>query len=467
MSKRKIFKKQNINGLYSIVDDTVPLPYQKKVEHTVSWMNFGGLVRYLEEEFGIEERSLYYSNDTPDESFAEPSEVHHYKALVNPKWDDRSELVPDDKADAVWHVPTTEYTPAGPKDLWNPLCKALEEVGLQRIFGQARLRRYGGDMHIDIFFEDKKMETPDDSDIYLGLSTGHDYFGTSRLYMNVIAYQTTGDKGYVIRDLSDQRRRKHTGDADEEFVEWYKQSVERLSEMDSKLRSLIATSMEYEVPIKNMPGTIEDFYKHLGLPSSKNDLCGPAADRAVETALGPYTGYHLYKAGMWAIDHFYPSADTKAFHNHVQTVNKLLYNPSRAEKEVWDSIEDGIKSRDEDIIDHVDDEEGLTDYMTARKENISEGEEFFESTRDMIDSILKDEGVAMDETIDSVKDLKPKDIIETRDGRYSVETIDYDADVLIGAMRFHSDDDEVVKKRFGIPSLNSKLKTNDVNVVKA
>jgi len=361
--------------------------------------NFHQTLNQLEAEYDIEWRDLMFRTDEDVSPDYQP--VDHYRALVNPNWEGvPPKLLPDDREDAVWHIPTKKYTKVPHHEVWNPLYEAIDRRGDgSDVFGTVRARRQGGEVHMDVFFENAELDA-EGEDITLGISTGHDYFGNVRLYVDVVAYHDTGDGvGQVMRYLVDPKRRKHTGDAGEDVIAWFDDAVERLDTVSDKLYNIVANAMHYEFPLGGMPTSVVGFYDHLGLPDrGKSTLATPAGERAVEMAVGPYTAWHMYKAGMWAIEHEYDSRDTSSFKKHVQTVNTLLFNPSLAERQVLKSIESEIVEKkhddDADIHDFMADDPDVTlDTIRSRAKSISEGVDEFESTRERIQTLLQDEGV--------------------------------------------------------------------------
>lgn len=406
--------------------ESVPKNYkrlQKRHGATDDGHTFNQVLNQLGVEYGIEWRDLMYDAEVDASTAAEMLPVDHYRALVNPAWEGiPSPKLPGDREDAVWHIPTKKYTRVNHEDVWRPLFEAIEERGEGGdVFGTCRLRRQGGEVHIDVFFENAGLDV-DGEDFTLGISTGHDYYGNVRLYVDVVAYHDTGDGvGQVMRYLVDPRRRKHTGSAGDEVVNWYDTSVSRLEKVSDKMYNIVADAMHYEVPLGEMPGTITDFYEHLGLPNrAPSELADPAAERAVKMAVGPYTAWHLYKAGMWAIEHKYDSRDTSAFKSHVNTVNTLLFNPSLAEKRVLSEVESEIEEKrsdeDADIYEYLDSDPDVTlESIRTRAKSISEGVEEFEDTKDRLRKMLQDEGVKESEEADLATDTSDDEDVEHMD----------------------------------------------------
>ena len=399
------------SGLDSHVD--VPKEYrrlQRRHGAVTDEMSFADVLDRLGEQYSIEWRDLYYEEATEIEDYYP---VSHCRALVNPAWESRlPEEIPGDREDAVWHIPTKKYTKVDHETVWRPLYEAIYNRGeAANVFGSVRARREGGEIHMDVFFENAGISTDSSDEITLGISTGHDYYGNVRLYVDVVAYHQTGDGvGQVMRYLVDPKRRKHTGTADEEVVAWFEDAVERLDTVSDKMYNIVADAMHYEVPMSDIPTTLSGFYEHLGLPNrGESTLADPAGERAVETAVGPYTAWHLYKAGMWAVEHEYNSRDTSSFKKHVQTVNTLLFNPSLAEKRVLKSCEEEIEEtkheRDSEVWDFVEDSPDSTlKTIRGRAKSISEGVEEFESTKDRLTTLLTDEGVVESDPDDEEND---------------------------------------------------------------
>lgn len=407
-------------------DAEIPRSYQRlHRRHGTEFTDFTfeDVLDRLQDNYHIEWRDLFYrESDKSSPEYGHDFEVSHFQALVNPRWVGLPESdIPGDREDAVWHIPTKKYTRVPHEETFTPLYEAIRRKGAETdVFGSTRLRREGGEVHMDVFFENAGLDGLDTSDeITLGISTGHDYFGNTRLYVDVVAYHSTGDGvGQVMRYLVDPKRRKHTGDAGEDVIEWYEDAVDRLERVSDTLYNIVADAMHYEVPLGDLPCSIPGFYEHLGLPNnSPSVLAEPAGKRAVKTAVGPYTAWHLYKAGMWAVEHEYDSRDTSSFKTHVNTVNTLLFNPSLAEKQVLKSVESDLMDRPDEeasIWDFVDrdDVDSTLDSIRTRAKSISDGVEEFESTRERLETLLQDEGVdesVPDDEMDELETVEADD----------------------------------------------------------
>jgi hypothetical protein len=364
---------------------------------------FDQLLQTLDEQYSIEDRPAMYGSNTDDGVL--PATNH--KVLVNPAWEGEDEAdIPGDRVDAVWNIPKSGYATVSHDDPLRQLREAVgERYDSSDVFGTTRLRRTGAESHTDLFTHADTMDGLDSGDdLYLGISTGHDYTSTTRLYVDVVALLVPEDgTARILRYLIDPRKRKHTGDAEDEVVAWYGDALDRLDKVSDKLYRVIGDAMNYEVDMGEYPCSVTQFYSHLGLPDNRNDLATPASKQlALIKPTGEHpTAWHFYKAGMAAIESEYDSRDTSAYKNHVSTVNTLLFNPSLAEKRVLSSVESAIveaRGTDDDteptdITSWTAGEEGdPLESVRTRAKSISEGVAEFESTRERVRALLNDEG---------------------------------------------------------------------------
>ncbi len=367
-----------------------------------------GLLDTLRKNYNIEERPLFYGSDTDDKIVP----VHNSKALVNPTWEAwDTDHIPGDRQDAVWNVPSSEYAVVAHHEPLSLLRAAVtERYDNDDVFGVTRLRREGAEMNTDLFIRQTTMDGIEtDDDVYLGISTGHDYTSSTRLYVDVIALliPETGS-ARVLRYLVDPRKRKHTGDAEGDVVDWYGDALARLDTVADRLYGVIGDAMNYHIDMDAYPCGLAEFYAHLGLPDTRHDLATPASKHAMSLSIGTeLTAWHAYKGGMRAIEEEYESRDTSAYKSHVTTVNTLLFNPSLAEKRALSNIEDVIVAAREadaedteatDITWWLTDERGdPLESVRSRAKSISEGVAEFESTRERVRALLADEGTVESE----------------------------------------------------------------------
>lgn len=290
-------------------------------------------IEMLERQFGVTEAPTGYY-DTEAEEWVE---VGRHKAIVNPAWlgDGREESPRGSHGgrdpDALWNLFTDSYEPAGPRELYGPLSNAVSRLdAAEDSFGQVRLYRDGGALHMDLFFTDKTVEI-DGEEITLGISTGHDYFGSRTLYAEAIGlHERENGTALVYRKLSDRFKRKHTGSARDDVIKTWGGLLSRLDEITDDIYSVMADAMNYEVDLSEYPiETPADFFDNLGLPRY---IAEHAAKRVRLDQ--PETAFRLYRIGTWAVSKHMAQTNTSAFRSHIAAVNKLLFSPPSAEKQV-------------------------------------------------------------------------------------------------------------------------------------
>jgi hypothetical protein len=361
-------------------------------------------LRYLDANYPAEWRDLWHVSDAEDQS-AEP--VSNYRAVVNPEWEgaDPDDLPPD-RDDAVWYVPTTKYTLVPHVQALGPLVEAMERVDAGEIFGSVRTRRDGGETHVDVFFQNTDLGVASDDEITLGISTGNDYFGSVSLYVDVIAFLSPAEgDGRVMRYLVDEKSRKHTGAAREDAVDFYESAVRQLSDAAGDLREVVANAMSHTLPMGDLPASHTELFAAIGLPDrAPSKVATPAGDRLVGlTPVGENpTAWHVYKAGLWALEHSYDARDTSTFEDHITTVNTWLFNPALAEKRLLSALESRLgevkTDPDRELTDHFEGAgesattEEYLESVRARDRTISGGVAEIEGVRERIESLLTDEG---------------------------------------------------------------------------
>jgi len=349
-------------------------------------------VKTLAREYNVEERPVAFKNSESQSWEGTGRAI----ALVNPAWED------DPDENAVWDVPTSAYTSAGPNDIYGPLTAVLSRLEATDVFGQIRLYRHGGEMQIDLFIPTTTVETEEGTELTLGLSTGHDYFRGTTHYAEIISFNH--EINSVMRGLTDRRKRKHTGESDSDVAEWWGDTIGMMDEVSDTLFGVIANAREYEIDIADIPVDGTEFFDHLGLPRGRGDgdyLAGAAAENARLTPSNPRSGYELYKAGVRAIeDEFDGKTGAAAFNSHLQAVNRLLFEPPGAEDAVLAEVQreyEGVGSLD-------DGENTAVETIRERRDTIQEGVEFFESHRERLRTMLSELDADDSETDEADRD---------------------------------------------------------------
>jgi len=358
---------------------------------------FPNVTDWLAEAYPAEWRDLAFLEDsptTPTSPTAYP--VDGFGALVNPQWIDNPEAVPRDIDSAVWHVPTVNYRLLTHDTVFGMLDAAVQYSEYDNRFGVVRTRREGAEAHLDMFFDELHMEV-DGKDIYIGLSTGNDYCGKVRVYVDVIALVVTEGSSYTMRHLIDRETRRHSGDAEDEIRSFYEDSLERIDGAIGKIRDIVGESMHYTLPLDELYIDSDDVYGALGLPDTRpNKVATAAADRleTITPSSRNPTAWHCYRAGMWAIENRYSVRDTTASKKHMSSINQWLFNPAQAEKQAIAHVADRMREDSESLDVDIEDEAAA---LRERKERITDGVAAYESARERLAALLRDDGTEISE----------------------------------------------------------------------
>lgn len=410
MTKQKLHRRYLIDG--TTENGALPNEYRKEyIDKYDSRLTLDALVSKMDTEYTVEGWSSYYDHENHELVFGDRDEIDtdtdrwslsNEQALVNPYWVDNPSERPRSMTDPVWSLATRTYTAATPDDLRGPLVDQLEDEDID-VFGQLRLTRDGGTMHMDLFFEDDRHKVEyDEMSQTLGISTGHDYYGGTRQYAEVIALDTDDDLRksghHVLRGITDPKKRKHTGDAPDEIKDWWTVVLETTEKASETLFGVVTDAMAYEIDIGSLPCTIEEFLEHLGLPNGRGvDVAENAAQRALDTVEGGYDAYHLHRASMHALEDEYDGKDTRTFVNYTANANDLLFNPALAERKVVKSILDEIDEEQTTFADGDDESEKSwgelendRERLTDRVESISEGVDAYKTGRERLTTMLTD-----------------------------------------------------------------------------
>jgi hypothetical protein len=241
--------------------------------------------------------------------------------------------------DALWNVPTTGYTIINPLDAWEGMETAIRDEGLgDEVFGEIRTYDGGGEMHIDLLFDNYQIEYTDDEDgrdpIVLGIRTGMDFTGSTALYFEGFAQDTRCDNS--IRSITEEKVFRHVGEVDLEDA--ISSILEELGVMTSRLAELIEMAQDIELELLDMefaePFDHEDnlraFYELAGLPSY---LAVDAASDSRQRADNPFLPNmtDVWDGATYALTHSYRGGENTTRANElIDTANDFIYNPSLA-----------------------------------------------------------------------------------------------------------------------------------------
>jgi len=254
--------------------------------------------------------------------------------------------------DALYFVPTDDYSIVNPATFLRPLVEVLNEAGLaDAVFGEARLYRAGGKGSMDVYLDGKHVEAPDlDEDrkpIVVGLQLDWDHFGGTSVSVQGVGMDWECCNS--MRGITEKESVRHTGKV-EDRIDWHDLYGELLEALDLKvdqLSQLIEEADNSHLLFRELPddfgadydSIIEAFFAYAGLPSGADGyLARRAAENLRAEAENPYepTWWELHRAATYAISH-YSRADVhsgSAIDQQNQIANEMLYNPAMVEENV-------------------------------------------------------------------------------------------------------------------------------------
>jgi hypothetical protein len=291
-----------------------------------------------------------------------------------------------------------------PRDAYAPLVRATTErangddaFDVQDVFGEMRLYRNGGEVHIDVFFPHYTVDVGGDTPaLVLGVQTGYDFFGSTRLYAEVIAADPRN--GSMMRSLSDRRARRHvkpkagSGTTVDEVTDWWADEFDRLDTVSDTLFGVIHDAQAYSFDLSDLPKTPADAYEALDVPQyvaeqSESHLPEPVRETA--------SAWDYYVALSRTITESYDVKDGgSAIRRLVRTGNQILFRPATAHNRILGQFKRDFRSQrtleGNRVAERVD--EMQTDVRAAMDE--------YDSLRDRMTAML-DEADASSEAANS------------------------------------------------------------------
>lgn len=307
-------------GVDGRTDTRLPAWYRREKSVTDP-ISFGEAIRSLPRAI---ETTVAYNNPYTEEWV----ETERFNAIVDPErlaeQDDPTE------AEALFHVPTSNYAIINPTDVYGALEETLRSETLDGqqlgdvVFGEIRQYRGGGEVHMDILFDGVSVDLPRDREpITMGVSSGYDFFGGHAVYVEGFAQDTACSNS--IRQLTDRKVVKHVGDVGG-FGEWWEQILGQLGLVADDLQAFIADAGEITVDFTEMPFEVAEFYRLLEFPEY---LADRAASDASGTATDPFEidMWTLHSGATYALTHFFTGKEGTALDRYVRTANDILFNP--------------------------------------------------------------------------------------------------------------------------------------------
>lgn len=277
------------------------------------------------------ETTVYFE----DPQTGEKVQTDKFTGLINPDKINRPGETTDD---ALWNIPTGEYTPINPAQFLDPLCDSIKDNDLEgTVFGEFTLRRGGGTVQGDIYFDAHSLDLQhiDNDPVMLGLEVGWDFFSQSTAYVQGMGMDTGCTNS--LRQLTDQIGVKHVGDVDSR-IDFWADVLEKIDAVADTLTQMIIDAEDTEIDISELPFGHKRFYEFLGFPSYLAEI---ATDDVMSNADDPYqpTMWDLHSGATYAVTHF-ARGNEQNVEEKNRMANDLLMNPSVAIERVEEEYQE-------------------------------------------------------------------------------------------------------------------------------
>lgn len=356
------------------------------------------VVQHLDAEYDIEGRPVQYVEGggeqayavtAPDTQAQGETQGTGYQALVNPAWEGADNADSRPQNTPVWHIATDEYSPVSPMDKYGPALAALRGNGsdTEQVFGEVRLYRNGGEMHLDMWLPGIEVELAGDTYI-IGIQTGYDYFGGTALYATIVAARK--DTGTQMRGVTDKRRRSHRGQAGQDVAAWWQVMLEQAQAATEGLRQTVAEAQGYTVQFGpedgRLPITSEQYLLALF------DGTASYAEAANERLAGGRTpdecsAWALYSAMAETLTQEFDGKDgSAALRKYLRGANEQLFSPPSAERTVAEFLEDYDDLQGQMDLDGNEIQARLRDHRLGLDSAVKQ----YQDTKDTLKRMLKE-----------------------------------------------------------------------------
>lgn len=245
----------------------------------------------------------------------------------------------DEVDDALWHVPTKRYSIVNPLTAYEPLEEAIRDEDLgNHVFGEIRSYKGGGEIHMDVLFDNYSIDYSGDGDdgndaIVLGIRTGYDFFGGQALYFEGYAQDNRCDNS--IRSITEKKTIRHVGDVDLE--DEVTDVLEEMQLMTNRLAELIELAEDIELDVIEMQfaepfdhnDNIQGFYELAGFPTyMAREAASHARQRADNSFLPDMTA--MWDGATYALTHHYSGGEnTTTAQDYIDAANDMVMNPTQ------------------------------------------------------------------------------------------------------------------------------------------
>lgn len=300
--------------------------------------------------------------------------------------------------EALYYVPTDDYTIINPSQFLGPLAEVVrdEELG-DSVFGEFRLSRGGGRVSADVFFDGKHVEAPgmdaDRKPIVVGVQIDWDFFGGTSVSAKGMAMDW--DCVNALRAITDEMTVKHSGDVDER-MDWHSEWESLLEQLDLKtdqLAQIIDAATRETLDVSDLPddfakdydSVLEALYAYQGLPDY---LAEHAANDLRATAADPFepNWWEIHRGATYAVSH-HARGDVGtggAIEQYNRAANDMVMNPPVAEERMQENY---VEARADD--DGLEGEAGGTADIWLDEESIAEKKEQYQQAQDEIQQLIE------------------------------------------------------------------------------
>lgn len=316
-------------------------------------LTFQAVAQHMNQKWDIEGRPVRYVEGGGDQAYAVTApdtqvegeaEGTGYQALVNPAWEGAENADERPQNTPVWHIATDEYSPVSPMDKYGPYIATLRGTGsdTERVFGEVRVYRNGGEIHMDSWLPDLTV-TLGGSEYVMGIQSGYDYFGGTALYATIVAAEKA--TGTQMRGVTDHRRRRHRGSASQDVAAWWRVMLEQAEVATDALAKTVAEAQSYTVSFQKLPITSEQYLLALfdGTQSYAEVADGRLAGGSTPDTC---TAWDLYHAMATTLTQDFSGKDgSAALRKYLRGANEQLFSPPAAERTVagwlenWDNLD--------------------------------------------------------------------------------------------------------------------------------
>lgn len=317
-----------------------------------------------------------------------------------------------DFRDALWHVPTSNYSISNPVPFYEPLAEEVRDEDLgDSMFGEIRTYKSGGEVHMNIMFDAFEVAVDEDAGefdgpVVLGIETGYDFFGNNALYAQGYA-QDTGCSN-SIRAVTDKKSRRHVGEI-EDTNEWWADILEQMDLMTDHLADAIEAAQEIELDYLDMnfseafehDDDLRAFYELSGFPSYLANAAASNVQSRAENSFLPNM-WELHSGATYALTHEYRGTENSSRMNELtQVANDMLFNPTASIGTVDRVYSNRLSMQSEEGEQSTLEGQKASAVVSSFRESIEDQREQFETRQEELQTILTQTGEDTEEGVEA------------------------------------------------------------------